>query len=131
MLTSFVYYVVMRYTWKWPAAISSLVLLLFLSFDMPFFGANTAKLFDGGWVPVLIGVGFIAAMLIWNKGRTQVVEQYSHQPAARRSKTACRGCFLASRCGCRGRPSSCRRTERTSRPSSCTSPSASTRSTSR
>jgi KUP system potassium uptake protein len=76
MLTSFVYFVVMRSTWKWPLPIALAVLVLFLSFDVPFFVANTAKLFDGGWVPVLIGVGFIAAMLIWSKGRTQVVELY-------------------------------------------------------
>jgi KUP system potassium uptake protein len=76
MLTSFVYYSVMRNTWKWSRATSVAVLVLFLSFDIPFFAANTVKILDGGWVPVLIGVGFIAAMLIWSKGRTLVVEQY-------------------------------------------------------
>ena len=79
MLTSFVYYVVMRHTWKWPPAVCVLVLVLFLSFDVPFFLANTVKIFDGGWVPVLIGVGFIAAMLIWSKGRSLIVEEYSRR----------------------------------------------------
>jgi len=76
MLTSFVYYVVMRHTWKWPAAVCLLVLALFLSFDVPFFLANTVKILDGGWVPVLIGVGFIAAMLIWSKGRSLIMDEY-------------------------------------------------------
>jgi KUP system potassium uptake protein len=76
MLTSFVYYVVMRHTWKWPAAACLLVLALFVSFDVPFFLANTVKILDGGWVPVLIGVGFIAAMLIWSKGRSLIVDEY-------------------------------------------------------
>jgi KUP system potassium uptake protein len=79
MLTSFVYYVVMRHTWKWPPIVCGLVLALFLSFDVPFFLANTVKVLDGGWVPILIGVGFIAAMLIWSKGRTLVVEQYAQK----------------------------------------------------
>jgi len=79
MLTSFVYYVVMRHTWKWPAAACLLVLALFLSFDVPFFLANTVKILDGGWVPVLIGVGFIAAMLIWSKGRSLIVDEYSRR----------------------------------------------------
>jgi len=79
MLTSFVYYVVMRHTWKWPPLVCALVLVLFLSFDVPFFLANTVKIFDGGWVPVLIGVGFIAAMLIWSKGRSLIVEEYSRR----------------------------------------------------
>ena len=57
------------------------MLLLFLSFDLPFFAANTVKILDGGWVPVLIGVGFIAAMLIWSKGRTLIVEEYLRRSA--------------------------------------------------
>ncbi|MGO8996223.1 MAG: potassium transporter Kup [Polyangiaceae bacterium] len=80
-LTSLVYYVVMRYTWKWSALASAAVLALFLSFDLPFFAANTVKILDGGWVPVAIGVGFIAAMLIWSKGRTLIVEEYLRRGA--------------------------------------------------
>jgi KUP system potassium uptake protein len=80
-LTSIVYYVVMRHTWKWSKAASLAVLVLFLSFDIPFFAANTVKIMDGGWVPVAIGVGFIAAMLIWSKGRTLIVEEYLRRSA--------------------------------------------------
>jgi KUP system potassium uptake protein len=80
-LTSLVYYVVMRHTWKWSKAVCLAVLFLFLSFDLPFFAANTVKILDGGWVPVLIGVGFIAAMLIWSKGRTLIVEEYLRRSA--------------------------------------------------
>ena len=75
-LTSLVYYVVMRFTWKWSTPVCVAILMLFLSFDLPFFAANTVKILDGGWVPVAIGVGFIAAMLIWSKGRTLIVEEY-------------------------------------------------------
>jgi KUP system potassium uptake protein len=80
-LTSFVYYVVMRHTWKWPLPACAAILALFLSFDLPFFAANTVKILDGGWVPVAIGVGFIASMLIWSKGRTLIVEEYLRRSA--------------------------------------------------
>jgi KUP system potassium uptake protein len=80
-LTSLVYYVVMRHTWKWSAPVCVGILALFLSFDLPFFAANTVKILDGGWVPVAIGVGFIAAMLIWSKGRTLIVEEYLRRSA--------------------------------------------------
>jgi KUP system potassium uptake protein len=79
MLTSVVYYVVMRHTWKWSRLAAMLVLGIFLAFDIPFFLANTVKILDGGWVPVLIGVGFIAAMLIWSKGRSLVFEEYARR----------------------------------------------------
>jgi KUP system potassium uptake protein len=76
MLTSFVYYAVMRHTWKWPLPVALGILVMFLTFDVPFFLANTVKILDGGWVPVAIGIGFIAAMLIWSKGRTLIVEEF-------------------------------------------------------
>jgi len=80
-LTSLVYYVVMRHTWKWSKPVCAAILALFLSFDLPFFAANTVKILDGGWVPVAIGVGFIAAMLIWSKGRTLIVDEYLRRSA--------------------------------------------------
>src|SRR5260370_2585025 len=60
----------------WSRARALPLLLLFLTFDAPFFVANLFKLFDGGWVPVLIGIVLISAMLIWSKGRNLIVEQY-------------------------------------------------------
>ncbi|HXX66295.1 MAG TPA: potassium transporter Kup [Polyangiaceae bacterium] len=78
-LTSIVYYVVMRQTWRWSALVAVPILAVFLAFDVPFFLANTVKILDGGWVPVLIGIGFIAAMLIWSKGRSLVLEGYARR----------------------------------------------------
>ncbi|MBC7795052.1 MAG: potassium transporter Kup [Clostridia bacterium] len=79
VLTSIVYFVVLRRTWNWPTWLATSVLALFLAFDVPFFVANTAKLFDGGWVPVLIGCGFVAAMLIWSKGRALISQRYAER----------------------------------------------------
>ena len=79
MLTSIVFFEVMRKTWNWSLAIALPILLGLLSFDIPFFVANTLKIADGGWVPVLIGIGFIAAMLIWNRGRSLTIAQYAER----------------------------------------------------
>ena len=79
MLTSFVFFEVMRKTWKWSLAVALPILVLFLCFDIPFFLANTLKIADGGWVPVLIGIGFIGAMLIWNRGRSLTLAQYAER----------------------------------------------------
>jgi len=76
-ITSVVYYIVTRETWGWSRARALPLLVAFLSFDLAFFGANLMKFLDGGYVPMLIGTGFIAAMLIWSRGRTLVVEQYT------------------------------------------------------
>jgi KUP system potassium uptake protein len=76
-ITSIVYYVVTRQTWGWSRAKALPLLALFLSFDLAFLTANAFKFIDGGYVPVLIGVAFVAAMLIWSKGRRLVVEEFT------------------------------------------------------
>ena len=79
VVTTILYYLVIRHTWGWGRLPSLAVLLLFLAFDIPFLIANLFKVFDGGYVPMLIGASLIAAMLIWSRGRTAVMEGYSTQ----------------------------------------------------
>jgi KUP system potassium uptake protein len=76
-ITSIVFYIVSRQTWGWSRAKALPLLALFLAFDIPFFVANLFKFLDGGYVPILIGTSFIAAMLVWSKGRTLIVERYT------------------------------------------------------
>jgi KUP system potassium uptake protein len=68
-ITSLVFYEVTRTAWRWPAWKSVPLLLLFLSFDLPFLGANLFKLLDGGFIPVLVGLGFFLVMATWKRGR--------------------------------------------------------------
>ncbi|NBP83436.1 potassium transporter Kup, partial [bacterium] len=82
VVTTILYYLVIRYTWGWGRGPSLAVLLLFLAFDIPFLIANLFKIFDGGYVPMVIGAALIAAMLIWSRGRTAVMEGYSRQYGA-------------------------------------------------
>ncbi|HVH48050.1 MAG TPA: KUP/HAK/KT family potassium transporter, partial [Labilithrix sp.] len=42
---------------------------LFLVVDLGFLGANVAKFFAGGWVPLGIGVAVFVVMTTWTKGR--------------------------------------------------------------
>jgi KUP system potassium uptake protein len=76
-ITSVVFFEVTRTTWKWPLWKSLPLLALFLSFDLPFFGANLFKFVDGGYVPVLIGLGFFVVMMNWKRGRRIYLELIS------------------------------------------------------
>lgn len=78
-ITSVLFYFVTRYRWGWPAWKTVGLLVFFLSFDIPFLCANVLKFFQGGYVPVLIGASLIAAMLIWNRGRTFLADQYARK----------------------------------------------------
>ena len=68
-ITSLVFFEVRAPRWRWPLWKSLPLLLLFLSFDLPFLGANVFKLVDGGFIPVLVGLGFFVVMKTWKRGR--------------------------------------------------------------
>jgi KUP system potassium uptake protein len=69
-ITSIVFFEVTRKTWHWPKARSWAVVILFLSFDLPFFFANLTKFVDGGYVPIGVGVLFFLLMVDWRRGLT-------------------------------------------------------------
>jgi KUP system potassium uptake protein len=78
-ITSIVYFVVLRRTWGWSLAKSLPLLVLFLAFDLPFFGSNLLKLLEGGYVPMLVGVVFFAVMVTWKKGRALLAASVSRR----------------------------------------------------
>jgi KUP system potassium uptake protein len=69
VITSIVFFVVIRSTWNWPLWRALPLLVFFLSFDIPFFVANAAKFFHGGYIPVIIGAVFFTVMVVWRRGR--------------------------------------------------------------
>lgn len=70
LITSIILYQVCRYTWSWKPWTSYALLALLLTFDLPFLMANFLKFFDGGWIPVVVGVAFFITMYIWKRGRS-------------------------------------------------------------
>ena len=77
VLTSLLYYVIVRERWNWSTGKSAAVLALFLAFDIPFLVANLSKFWDGGYVPILIGAAILGIMVVWNRGRTLVAQRYA------------------------------------------------------
>lgn len=75
-ITSVLYFVVVRWRWRWPLWRAGLVFAFMLSLDLPFLAANLFKFLDGGYIPMLIAAILIAAMLIWFRGRTLLLQDY-------------------------------------------------------
>jgi KUP system potassium uptake protein len=75
-ITSIVYFVVVRQTWGWSLAKALPLLILFLAFDLPFFGANLLKLHEGGYVPIMVAVVLFTLMVIWKRGRALLAESF-------------------------------------------------------
>ncbi len=78
-ITSIAFFAVIRETWKWSALKSWTLLLLFLSFDVPFLVANLLKFFDGGYLPVAVGALFFAVMIVWKMGRTHLGDYFAER----------------------------------------------------
>ena len=54
---------------KAPRWFVSIILIVYLSIELSFLIANLQKFSHGGWVTLLISLGFIAVMWVWFKGR--------------------------------------------------------------
>lgn len=60
--------VVLRNMWGWGIVRMLPLMGFFLIFDIAYFGANSLKIFEGGWFPLLIGGIVFLFMSTWNKG---------------------------------------------------------------
>ena len=47
----------------------------FLIVDLGFLSANLTKILDGGWIPILVGVGVFTVLMTWQRGRTIVTRK--------------------------------------------------------
>jgi KUP system potassium uptake protein len=54
--------------WKWPLWATLTVMVPFLAIDTTFLSANMLKVFQGGWVPLLIGALVMLIIFTWRKG---------------------------------------------------------------
>jgi KUP system potassium uptake protein len=70
VITSLIFFEVTRTAWRWPLWKSVPLVALFLSFDVPFFGATLSKFAEGGFIPVLIGLALFVVMFTWKRGWT-------------------------------------------------------------
>ncbi len=69
LITTVLTFFVIRYAWKLPLALCIAATGIFFVVDLLFFASNALKFIDGGWFPVLIGVGMFTVMMTWKQGR--------------------------------------------------------------
>lgn len=68
LITDFLAIAVAIMVWKWQPWRAALGAALFIVMDATFFSANSLKLFDGGWFPIMLSIGMILIMTTWYRG---------------------------------------------------------------
>ncbi|MCW5622538.1 MAG: KUP/HAK/KT family potassium transporter, partial [Burkholderiales bacterium] len=74
-IDSILIFFVMRKLWNWPLLIVLPISGLFLTIDLAFFSANLAKILDGGWFPVIVGIVVFVLLSTWKRGREILFER--------------------------------------------------------
>jgi KUP system potassium uptake protein len=72
LMTSVLLLIALREIWGWSISTSIIVAGAFIVVDMTFFAANSLKLFDGGYVPLILAVTVYAMMYIWHRGTVAI-----------------------------------------------------------
>jgi KUP system potassium uptake protein len=75
VVTTILFYVVVRERFRWPAAAAILLFVVFLSIDLAFFGATLFKIPSGGWLPLVIAVAVVTVLTTWHTGRRLVADR--------------------------------------------------------
>ena len=68
--------VVFRRQFHWSRAAAVSVFGLLFLVDIVFFSANTVKIVEGGWVPLVLAIGLTAMMTSWKQGRDLLLSRW-------------------------------------------------------
>ncbi|MEO7051451.1 MAG: potassium transporter Kup [Rhodanobacter sp.] len=74
-IDTFLTMIVARRMWHWSRPLVILVGVVLLIIDLSYFGANTLKIPDGGWFPLVLGLFLFMVMTTWRRGRELVVRE--------------------------------------------------------
>ena len=74
VLNTILFLAVARALWKTPRWRLGILGALFLTVEVAFFTSNLAKITDGAWLPLAVGLVIAAVMMTWRKGRDIVTE---------------------------------------------------------
>jgi len=75
MIDTILAFVVVRSLWHWSWVTGGLFLGCFLAVDLAFFSANSVKILDGGWFPLVLGASVFTLLSTWRSGRQLLRER--------------------------------------------------------
>jgi KUP system potassium uptake protein len=73
LLTSVLIFLAMREVWNWSLPVSLAAAGTFVVVDLSFVCANLMKVFEGGWVPLVVAALIFFLMSVWREGRAAML----------------------------------------------------------
>ncbi len=77
MIDTILIFIVMRRLWNWPTVVAIAVTAPLLLIDLSFLGANSLKIVEGGWFPLVIGAVVFTLLTTWKRGRALLMDKLS------------------------------------------------------
>jgi KUP system potassium uptake protein len=75
VVTALLAFVVLWKAWNWSPWLAGLLVAPFLLIDLTFLTANLAKVWDGGWVSIMVGGLLMVVMGTWRRGSRLLAEK--------------------------------------------------------
>jgi len=75
VVTAMMGFVVVWKVWRWSPIAAAALIAPFLFLDLTFLAANLLKVFEGGWVPLLLGGMVMLLMYTWRRGSRLLFEK--------------------------------------------------------
>ncbi|HEX5128021.1 MAG TPA: potassium transporter Kup [Rhodocyclaceae bacterium] len=75
LVTTILAFSVARRDWKWPTPLAGLVFGPLLLIELAFLAANSTKIADGGWFPLIFGALVFLLLSTWRRGRILLSER--------------------------------------------------------
>ena len=75
LVTSVLFFFIVRHRWHRPLWLTLLGAAFFLSIELAFFASNLTKIGHGAWLPLTIGVVLFFVMVTWYRGRQLVTAE--------------------------------------------------------
>jgi KUP system potassium uptake protein len=80
LMTSCLLFIAMREILRWSLWSSAALASVFIFIDAGFFAANSLKIAEGGYVPLVLAALVYGAMLIWHRGSVAVANSLEQTP---------------------------------------------------
>jgi KUP system potassium uptake protein len=74
-VTTVLTFFVIRYGWGYPLVLCIFSTVFFFIIDIAFFSSAMLKVPEGGWFPLVLGIGVFTMMMTWRRGREVMFER--------------------------------------------------------